>query len=383
MSSADIEGPEHTSALNQLPGPHQCPVCFKTYKRREHLLRHSSSHSSERRHRCSACNCAFQRADVLKRHLRTCQGTNGSPRATARRRACDRCAKQKKACNGYQPCSTCTKRDATCTYSTSPPAPKAPDTEPPPHQQVDTDGDLLLEPRVRRDSGQTMVQGLATPSMEDDGHYDNMDMAVDIFGTFSDQHLPGVSSPTWQGLLTFATDYQAVGETTSAAAAAANWNRRYRFDFLDRFTSEYGFVLSFDCGTLRQRQEVMSYVQCEMQACGPGHGIISNLGEVTNNVVLEGVSSNWLNDPLALKTHEILLLVKEVVTVKPRNSAVTLTWSPAMEQTCLQFFSPMNLRKFIEFYWAIWAPNVNFVHRPTFDAASSKSILVAAMALIG
>ena len=204
-------------------------------------------------------------------------------------------------------------------------------------------------------------------------------MAVDVFGTFSDSHLPGVSSPTWQSLLPFASGSQAEGETDSAMEQIG----RYRFDFLDRFTSQTGFVLSFDCGTLRQRQEVMSYIQCEMLACGPRQAATSSLAETANNALLDGVSSNWLNDPLALKTHEILLLVKEVVTVKPRNSAVTLSWSTSMEQACLKFFSPLNLRKFIEFYWAMWAPNVNFVHRPAFDAASSKSILVAVMVLIG
>jgi len=43
----------------------------------------------------------------------------------------------------------------------------------------------------------------------------------------------------------------------------------------------------------------------------------------------------------------------------------------------------MNLQKYLELYWAIWHPNVNFVHRPTFNPIVCKSILLASMALIG
>jgi hypothetical protein len=43
----------------------------------------------------------------------------------------------------------------------------------------------------------------------------------------------------------------------------------------------------------------------------------------------------------------------------------------------------MNLQKYLELYWAIWHPNVYFVHRPTFNPMLCKSILLASMALIG
>src|SRR4051812_30725511 len=95
-------------------GLHRCPVCFKGYKRREHLQRHRSSHTSERPHRCIVCNASFQRTDVLKRHLQTCDGT--STTSSNRRRACDRCVRQKKACNSLQPCQNCEKRAVRCEY---------------------------------------------------------------------------------------------------------------------------------------------------------------------------------------------------------------------------------------------------------------------------
>ncbi|KAF5236557.1 hypothetical protein FAUST_6471 [Fusarium austroamericanum] len=66
-----------------------------------------------------------------------------------------------------------------------------------------------------------------------------------------------------------------------------------------------------------------------------------------------------------------------------RSGVVELEWSPILEQMCIQFFSPQNLRKFLALYWHIWHPNVNFVHRPTFEPVKAKSTLVATMALIG
>jgi hypothetical protein len=166
--------------------------------------------------------------------------------------------------------------------------------------------------------------------------------------------------------------------------------------FLDRFTRNTGLVSSFECGTQYQREQVLSALELEalhaMNANMPDQSVSSGLTLDMGPPLLDNISDastenslpmNWLSDPLSLKTHEILLLIEEVVTIKPRNSAVTLDWSAALKNSCLQFFSPSNLRKFLGMYWAIWHPNVNFVHRPTFDPVSAKPALVAAMALIG
>ncbi|CAG7557605.1 unnamed protein product [Fusarium equiseti] len=134
----------------------------------------------------------------------------------------------------------------------------------------------------------------------------------------------------------------------------------YRFHFLDNFTRRSGLVDSFDCGTYDQRVQVVARF-------------------LETDVPYDAL----LSDPLVSQTHQILLNIKEVVTVKPRNSVVELEWSTVLEQTCMQFFSPRNLRKFLALYWHVWHPNVNFVHRSTFEPAKAKSILVAAMALIG
>jgi hypothetical protein len=157
----------------------------------------------------------------------------------------------------------------------------------------------------------------------------------------------------------------------------------YTFHFLDNFTKKSGLVESFDCGTFEQRvQVVSSFLETE------GHTVKttdfnSTLANFDSAMHHPQIPIADLPDPLIIQTHQILLDVKEVVTVKPRNSVVSLEWSSILEQTCMQFFSPRNLRRFLELFWQIWHPNVNFVHRPTFEPANSKSILVAAMALIG
>lgn len=50
---------------------------------------------------------------------------------------------------------------------------------------------------------------------------------------------------------------------------------------------------------------------------------------------------------------------------------------------CVDFFSPQNIRLWLDLYWAIWHPNVNFMHRPTFEIERSKPCLLSAMCIVG
>jgi hypothetical protein len=90
-----------------------------------------------------------------------------------------------------------------------------------------------------------------------------------------------------------------------------------------------------------------------------------------------------LSDPFYLITHEIISRIKEVISLKPRNSIVSLTWSSLLEELCLQFFSPPNLHKYLNLYWASWHPNWPVIHKPTFNPVAAHPVLVAAMALVG
>jgi hypothetical protein len=159
-------------------------------------------------------------------------------------------------------------------------------------------------------------------------------------------------------------------------------------------------VSSFECATVAQRQQVVTAFQQSWlaqqpqdflgvvhsssalhgEAGPPDAGLSSELG-----LADDGPASwfSWLDNPIVIKLQQVVLLVKSVVAAKPSNSIVTQTWSTALEQRCLHFFSPARFAKFVELYWSVWHPNVNILHRPTFDPTSAKTILLAAMALIG
>ena len=46
----------------------QCQFCAKTYRKREHLIRHERTHTGHRPYVCSKCDKAFARHDSLLRH---------------------------------------------------------------------------------------------------------------------------------------------------------------------------------------------------------------------------------------------------------------------------------------------------------------------------
>lgn len=168
------------------------------------------------------------------------------------------------------------------------------------------------------------------------------------------------------------------GTHTPVAAGRSPSESEGRLEFLGNFTSKTGLIYSFDCGTIEQRQWFMQQ---------PNSASASN-SEVTNkNGRAENESNSaitqWLSDSLLLKSHEILVAIQEVVVNKHRQSSITLTWSSSLQIACAAFFSLDNVRRCLDLYWALWHPNVNIIHKPTFDPTTSKAYLVAAMCVIG
>ena len=378
-------------------GLHRCPVCFKTYKRREHLQRHRSSHTAERPHRCALCGAAFQRSDVLKRHIQTCDGASAS--SSSRRRACDRCVRQKKACNATQPCLNCEKRSVECQYSNPPASPA--DPQQPAPASVDSSNSSLDEFRpgpgdpgpdsndlsfshVPFEDLDTLIQETVSqfPLLEGQALHD---------GWF-DAGFPHPNLPAPLGIESF---HHELGRRSPASRY-----RGYSFRFLYDFTSRTGLVSSFECATLLQRQQIVAAFHRSYPEQQPPDFLwaVPQLPSLPEDArphasgLLPGVGladrglsswSSWLQNPIVIKLQQVVLLVKDVVMSRPNNSTITLTWSSALEQRCLHFFSPPRFSKFIELYWSVWHPNVNILHRPTFDPTTAKSILLAGMALIG
>ncbi|KAF4428780.1 C2H2 transcription factor [Fusarium acutatum] len=335
-----------------------CSRCSKTYKRREHLQRHAASHSSLRPHRCSFCGQSYQRADVLKRHSLACETkTRTGEVSSSSRRACDLCVQQKKACSTGQPCEHCLRKSVQCIYSFG--------------NGTVTESNLPVGQDDKQYGEET---NLPTVVFGDDTLFDYLGNYTSV----SDMLQGSDNNQDWLDFINLAAGHFQIMPTSPQTQLD-----NYTFHFLDNFTRKSGLVDSFDCGSFEQRVQVeVSHRLGEGQDC-----LSTGLDEF---VQLSGSSRDPprpqpldLQDPLIIQTHQILLDIKEVVTIKPRNSVVELEWSTILEQTCIQFFSPHNLRKYLALFWHIWHPNVNFVHRPTFDPVTSKSILVACMALIG
>lgn len=304
-----------------------CRQCSKAYKRPEHLQRHYATHGSERPYQCQICGSTFQRSDVFKRHVKTCNGKQlkGS---SITRRACDACAKSKRACNSVQPCRHCYRKGTICTFSggSAPPA------------------------KAKTQQGESFpgTSGLVET-------YEPNEADIPVYGDLlSADNLAAISPNAlyeYLGVNPFDFTDDELGWMTS--------KRSLSFDFLDSFTRNTGFISSFDCGTDSQRLLVYSNCQSLLQA------------------------ERLQDDPLSLKSQEIVALVEEVVSVNPRNSPVTLSWSSELETRCLEFFCPQNIRLYLELYWSIWHPNVNYMHRPSFDPTQAKAVLVATMCIIG
>lgn len=379
------------SAMANSLGLHRCPVCFKTYKRREHLQRHRNSHTSERPHRCAQCGASFQRSDVLKRHVQTCDGASGP--SSSRRRACDRCVRQKKACDSARPCVNCEKRSVECHYSNPPTSslsqPATLAATPVDASQTALDdtkpGPSHLGPPV--DSTFDQVPGGDLDSLIQPAAVSQFPLADGWFDVnFSQSNVgPPVIEPFY---------HEPVRSPTTPRY------RGYSFRFLSDFTSQTGLVSSFKCATLYQRQQIVAafHQLCSGQQPIDYFGALPPLCMAPGDVTMQhpglpaglgladhGLSSwsSWLHNPTVIKLQQVVYLVKNVVTARPNNSTITLNWSMALEQKCLDFFSPQRFAKFIELYWSVWHPNLTLLHRPSFDPTSAKSILLAVMALIG
>lgn len=88
--------------------PSECPICSKPI--------------APRQSECPFCHKHFARADVTRRHARSCPARKGRalPQHAKRGRklrACDNCAKVKLSCNSELPCSRCSAKNSPCIYS--------------------------------------------------------------------------------------------------------------------------------------------------------------------------------------------------------------------------------------------------------------------------
>ncbi|KIW22184.1 uncharacterized protein PV07_12095 [Cladophialophora immunda] len=101
-----------------------------------------------------------------------------------------------------------------------------------------------------------------------------------------------------------------------------------------------------------------------------------------STVSLDGAQT-WKYDPLAMKAFEIVQAIERSAHSPKTDSPNISECSTSTEMSCTNFFSPHQLRKFLDTYWERWYPNWPTIHRPLFDPLRTPSFLIAAMAIMG
>ncbi|KAF5581858.1 zinc finger C2H2 type domain-containing protein [Fusarium pseudoanthophilum] len=194
-----------------------------------------------------------------------------------------------------------------------------------------------------------------------------------------------------------------------------------KFRFLAQFTAAHGLANSFECGNILARRKIMSTFGQNGKALStvnllaespvyqrPAHARLwtgsdqvpgwhhpflgasllrdwsypDQSGHLGNVGLIESHQRVYCH-PLKSKSHEIVQGIRGVVCHDMRCRGRTINWNPPMESSCIRFFSPPNLDRFMEAFWHFWYPNWPVFHRPTFIATQKPAQLIAALSLIG
>lgn len=139
-----------------------------------------------------------------------------------------------------------------------------------------------------------------------------------------------------------------------------------RLEHLAYFTSARGMATFTDRETFLQRQKMASEAY-EMKI----------RLEKERKIGVESV------DPLQAKSHEVVEKMQAIFMKEIDGAAVATKWTKPIQRLCCEFFSPSNIRRFLEYFWSLWYPNCPIVHKPLFDANEASSALLCVMVLIG
>ncbi|KAF5555747.1 hypothetical protein FMEXI_1434 [Fusarium mexicanum] len=293
---------------------------------------------------CSFCQRTFTRRDALKRHWGICKGRleNGSeipllpairPRFK-RPRACNRCVRLKRGCDRRVPCSTCSARNYDCSY------------ERVTNSRTSVISERSSKPETNGLSQQEMSCGVAKAA-------NTMPVVLTDSIDYSLEWLQCESLPSPVLKFDVWNSIYMSGLQLEPCFVHVTSREKLALPFLKRFTESSSIADGFDCGTLAQRRQL-----------------------------------NKINDDAsclssAVKTHEIVSIIKRTLTRPRLYSNVGIEWSPIVEKACLDFFSPCNLHRFLRLFWSGWYPNSPIIHKPTFNPKAESPGLIASMVVLG
>ncbi|KAL2221529.1 hypothetical protein M432DRAFT_540105 [Thermoascus aurantiacus ATCC 26904] len=354
-----------------MPSSHnlQCSLCFASFRRLEHLQRHLTSHTDGRPYSCIFCSKSFKRSDVLKRHWRTCrariEGGRSIPQASStvkrrRRQVCDNCARLKRACSLGSPCEACASRQQDCSYSEQISAEMPSTGVPGSDVQLDLTRNSTMAPRSIFDNPTVCL-----PQSFSEIAFDiPLELGINCGETalYDPSRVPEEASTT-DDLRTFTSSgfvYHSMHRLPTAFGdTGGDWHHESNQSIQTMSESLPGMILG---------------------------GFNSGLTSTDSPSALEFVVFPWANcilDPLTIITNEIVCRLKETISHRPKDSCITIEWSPVTEDLCTKFFSPLNIRKFIHLFWCLWYPNCPIIHKPTFCIQNTPLPLLITMLLIG
>jgi hypothetical protein len=153
-----------------------------------------------------------------------------------------------------------------------------------------------------------------------------------------------------------------------------------KLEYMAYFTSARGMSTFTDRPSFLRRQKMTAEAYDAKLLLNEGH--VRSTKSLNNQNPAEKANI-VTTDELASKSREIVDSIRSISSNRHKNDYITIEWSSAVSERCSVFFSPQNIRRFLEYFWSLWYPHCPIVHKPLFHAPSASSPLLCVMLIIG
>lgn len=153
-----------------------------------------------------------------------------------------------------------------------------------------------------------------------------------------------------------------------------------RLEYMAYFTSARGMSTFTDRPSFLRRQKMAAEAYDAKLLRGEGH---AQSARPSHDRGLSEKLDDETTDELASKSREIVDNLWSISCNGRKDDSVTMEWSLAVSERCSAYFSPQNIRRFLEYFWSLWYPHCPIVHKTLFHAPSASSPLLCVMVIIG
>lgn len=319
----------------------------------------------------------------------------GSLSAGKKATSCDQCARSKKACNCKVPCSTCIARKRSCTYA----------RQWLPSDKLSQDAIIpyiaeQFNPNINygfvTDENLTNEFSLASDPEVDWTNWDWIDQILSEPQNNFQSQKPG-SIQSLQGHFYFDPVTNPKHQMLMERPALS-----YRsFDFLLHFTQSSGVKTIFNYKRQRHTQDfvvsqgaanLLEYTsdisQVSIQTLfSYSLSSADNINQKYNSERKSKITLlslvEYLDDPLFAQTKAIWGCFRASRIRRPPHISLSYEEAEQIDERCLRFFCPPNIKRFLRLFWDEWYPHCPIIHKPTFDALKAPSVLLVPMVLMG